>query len=175
MKEELERLAERVEEFQAAGGSVVGPVKEKKQLKSWRAQLRRRKEGMEEERYKMVLTALSCNDLVLRDVYVALDSQAKVVGAAMSDEFYAYKSRHVEFLGATGEIKGAGAALLVAACRDLVEGWGLGVDGVGVEEYYEGLGMEEARKGMTGVSHWWTPEEVREIQEFDSAAIALAI
>jgi hypothetical protein len=158
----LDKLADLVVEFEALGGQVVGPLYEKKAVRAYRSPLVKRKSGVAEERYLMVHGILSAEEKYDTDaVYAALDAQGRAVGACKCEEFWAYKTLRVNFLGSTGEVRGAGAALLAAAAAQAgEEGWGLGLLGLDAPEYYLKLGMHAKPKGMVGVSHWWTPEEV---------------
>jgi hypothetical protein len=162
METGLEHLATLAAAFKSAGGSVAGPIYDKKSLRALRRPLVARKSSMDEERYMMVANVLSAKEANDTDtVYVALDEAGRAVGVCKCEEFWAYKTLQVNFLGSTGEVRGAGAALLAAAAAHAgADGWGLGVLGEDAEEYYEKLGMHETPEGMVGVSHWWTPEEV---------------
>jgi hypothetical protein len=174
----LEKLAGLAAEFYSSGGTIVGPFDIKQLPRKWRGPLVRRKASLDEERYLMLEGILSSKDTPTRpdsdQVYVALDTDGLAVGAVKCEEFFAYKNLQVNFLASTGEVKGTGAALLVAATAYALEyGWGLGLLGEDAEEYYEKLGMHAPPAGMAGVSYWWTPEEVVAIQSSRGVALNL--
>ena len=170
----VKRLGDLAADFAYGGGQIEGPVRDKRRLAAWRRGLRARQWMIEEERFKMVEDILSCEDPDMRDVYVALDDRGRAVGAVLANEWNAYQNIQVEFLGATGGIRGTGAALLVKVAVNAPEGWALGVDGKDAEEWYKGLGMVKPPKGAIGVSHWWGPKMVDEVRGMAAPEVELA-